>query len=155
MRTLSRTLAVVAGAAVLAVVPTAAEAKTKTALDVGGFSAGTPTASGFAIAGFVTGEPFHGSTVSGSFDAVDGTRPTGLQCEPAAGSLTLGAVATGQLTIAVDGELCDQFGSPRGSGTWTVTDGTGSYAKAKGSGTFGVNNLFIGAVWGLRGELKS
>lgn len=155
MRTLSRTLVVTVGAALVAVVPTAAEAKTKTFLDVGGFSAGTPTASGFGIAGFATGDPFYGATVSGSFDAVDGTRPTGLQCEPATGSLTLGSVATGQLTIAVDGELCDQFGSPRGTGTWTVTDGTGDYARAKGSGTFGVNNLFIGAVWGVRGELKS
>ena len=155
MRTLSRTLAVVTGAALVAVVPTAAEAKTKTALDVRGFAAGAPTASGFALTGLVTGDPFSGSTVAGGFDAVDGSLPTNLQCEPAAGSVTLGSAATGQLVLAVDGEICDQFGSPRGTGTWTVESGTGAYAKAKGSGTFGVNNLFIGSVWGATGELKA
>jgi hypothetical protein len=149
--------AVALGLAVAA--PGGAQAKEKVVLDVRGYSVPSAPAAGvYTFSGLVTGEPFHGQPFTGTFGPDDGTLPVRVPgqpqpCEAASGTMRIGN-ATGSVTLAVSGEMCEQWGSFPTFGEWSVTDADGTFAKAKGSGSFSWNAQLWGTLWSASGELK-
>jgi hypothetical protein len=161
MRTISRTLsaltaATVAAAGLAVALPATAHAKTKSTIDLRGYSVPAAPVDGVvSFTGLTTGDPFHGDTFTGSFGAVDGTLPTAQQCEPASGSMTIGNAGNGYITLALSGEICDHWGTYRTFGDWKITDGSGQYAKAKGNGMFSFSAQSWGTLWSASGQMKA
>lgn len=158
MRTVARTTAVAAAAVALAVaVPTAAQAKDKLDLDLFGYAApAAPVAGAVPFSGFVTtvDDTFYGNRFTGSFGPADGTFPQARACEPGTGTLTIGD-DRGTVTLAISGEMCENWGTYPTNGTWSVTSGTGRFDKAKGSGTFAWNAQSFGTIWSAYGTFKA